>query len=245
MSIYCHLCCKLCQEAIHIKDADSDAFGGEDDKKLLGQFLEKHHHHPLIYTWEDDSIQTDDGKWIDPVSWPRFKTPTNGWWSCGRFYDDPIEQEQTYGGPPRCPICLNMHHVDFDNHPVKCPTEKPMIPVYDISEILTDLTRRHHLAIEKLTEAQFVEAIRQALPDFVRYVHADSQTIVNFPGAEAERYKALYHELLMSVESVTPGETRHQTALRYLTERESEPTTPDQPTQPSSTSASPKEPAAS
>ena len=34
--------------------------------------------------------------------------------------------------------------------------------------------------------------------------------------------KALYYELLWAVESVHDGETRHETALRYITEKESD-----------------------
>ena len=33
-------------------------------------------------------------------------------------------------------------------------------------------------------------------------------------------YKALYEELLLAVHSTFPGETRHQTALRYIREAE-------------------------
>jgi hypothetical protein len=40
------------------------------------------------------------------------------------------------------------------------------------------------------------------------------------PREEARDYKALYHELLFAVGNKYPGESRHQTALRYLRERE-------------------------
>jgi len=38
--------------------------------------------------------------------------------------------------------------------------------------------------------------------------------------SEKARLSALYHELLLSVESAHEGESRHQTALRYIRERE-------------------------
>jgi len=37
--------------------------------------------------------------------------------------------------------------------------------------------------------------------------------------------QTLYHELLMAVESKWPGETRHQTALRYIRQAERSTTT--------------------
>ena len=40
-------------------------------------------------------------------------------------------------------------------------------------------------------------------------------------GKEADPdYKALYHELLFAVGNIYEGETRHQTALRYIRQRE-------------------------
>ncbi len=39
---------------------------------------------------------------------------------------------------------------------------------------------------------------------------------------EIERTRRLYHELLFAVAQKWPGETRHDTALRYIQERESE-----------------------
>jgi hypothetical protein len=38
--------------------------------------------------------------------------------------------------------------------------------------------------------------------------------------AQQPDYKALYHELVYQVATVIPNETRHQTALRYIRERE-------------------------
>jgi phage pi2 protein 07 len=37
-------------------------------------------------------------------------------------------------------------------------------------------------------------AIRQAMPDFRRHVHANSQAVLYLPGSDAERWKSLYHE---------------------------------------------------
>jgi hypothetical protein len=86
--------------------------------------------------------------------------------------------------------------------------------------IFEALVRKHNLAVNELTETQFAEAIRQALPDFRRYVHVSGQQVVYLPGSEAEKWKSLYHELLWQVESKFEGESRHETALRYIRERE-------------------------
>ncbi len=61
---------------------------------------------------------------------------------------------------------------------------------------VTELVRKHQIAHNDFTEAQLVETIRQALPDFVRHVHKDAQAVRYFPGSEAERWKAKYYELL-------------------------------------------------
>ena len=41
-----------------------------------------------------------------------------------------------------------------------------------------------------------------------------------FPSIEREHLAAAYYELLMAVARKFPGETRHQTALRYIRETE-------------------------
>ena len=89
-----------------------------------------------------------------------------------------------------------------------------------MSDLFAAFVRRHNLAVNDLTETQLAEAIRQAMPDFRRYVHVTGQMVVYLPRQEADRWKSLYHELLFSVESVHEGETRHETALRYIRERE-------------------------
>lgn len=45
----------------------------------------------------------------------------------------------------------------------------------------------------------------------------------NIALADHERTRALYEELLYAVARKYPGETRHQTALRYIRQREQEP----------------------
>ena len=87
-------------------------------------------------------------------------------------------------------------------------------------DLITSLIRKHTIAVNELTEQQFAEAIRQALPDFIRFVHADNQQVVYLPGRDAEKWKRLYHELIMEVASKYPNETRHETALRYIREAE-------------------------
>jgi hypothetical protein len=88
------------------------------------------------------------------------------------------------------------------------------------SALFANLVRRHNLAVNDLTETQLAEAIRQAMPDFRRYIHANAQSVVYLPSSEAEKWRSLYHELLWAVESVHEGESRHETALRYIRERE-------------------------
>lgn len=101
MSIYCHLSCKRCRESLFVKDADSDVHSNPNE---LGQFLEKHYRHELIYTWEDDQ-STYEGSVPDPTpdnepsGWQRFKVPTNGWWSSGKFFEENIEPSQPEHSP--------------------------------------------------------------------------------------------------------------------------------------------------
>ena len=90
----------------------------------------------------------------------------------------------------------------------------------ECDDLFSEFVRKHHLAVEDLTERQLAEAIRQAIPDFRRNIHADKQSVIYLPGSEADRWKNLYHKLLMAVESKHDGESRHETALRYIRERE-------------------------
>ncbi len=70
------------------------------------------------------------------------------------------------------------------------------------SALFADLVRRHNLAVNDLTETQLAEAIRQAMPDFRRYVHANKQSVVYLPGYEAERWKAKCAELQSGLEQI-------------------------------------------
>lgn len=89
---------------------------------------------------------------------------------------------------------------------------------------MLEFVKKHELAVDSLTERQLAEAIRQALlsGDFVRNVLWDGsgQAVVYVPFRELERAEGLHNELLMAVASKHPGETRHETALRYIRERE-------------------------
>jgi hypothetical protein len=89
------------------------------------------------------------------------------------------------------------------------------------------LVRAHALAVEKLTEEQLAEAIRQAVAcgDFQRHIHAtphgrDGQSITYAPFRELDRVQSLYHDLLLQVERKFEGESRHETAKRYIREAE-------------------------
>lgn len=114
----------------------------------------------------------------------------------------------------------------FDFKQPETPTEADSLVGVASTDLFADLVRRHNLATNDLTETQLAEAIRQAMPDFRRHVHVTGQAVVYIPGMEADRWKALYHELLWSVESVHEGETRHETALRYIREREAHSSVP-------------------
>ena len=69
----------------------------------------------------------------------------------------------------------------------------------DIQKHIEELTRKHHLAAEELTEKQFVEALRQAIAagDFVRFVTQDGtrQGVVYIPFRECERLKTRIEKL--------------------------------------------------
>jgi hypothetical protein len=107
-----------------------------------------------------------------------------------------------------------------DKDDPRTPAEADDLVGVGSTDLFVALVRRHSLTVNELTETQLAEAIRQAMPDFLRHVHVTGQKVVYIPGKEADRWKTLYHELLLSVESVHEGETRHETALRYIRERE-------------------------
>ena len=103
----------------------------------------------------------------------------------------------------------------------------------NIEKEIVELIRKHNLAAENLTEQQLAEVIRQAIAcgDFVRYVqqNTNAQQVVYLPFArEAQLYDQLsetrqqLEKLLHEVVHKYPGETRYETALRYIIERERE-----------------------
>jgi len=91
---------------------------------------------------------------------------------------------------------------------------------------VTEFVHKHTLAVESLTDLQLAEAIRQALVagDFQRNVLIEDsthkQSVLYLPYREVSRLKPLYDELIYAVASKHEGETRHETALRYIRERE-------------------------
>ena len=92
------------------------------------------------------------------------------------------------------------------------------------SDLLEGLVRKHHLAVDALTEQQLAEVIRQAIAsgDLIRNVIQDgsAQSVTYIPWREVDKWRTLYYQLLYAVESKHEGETRHETALRYIRERE-------------------------
>lgn len=99
-----------------------------------------------------------------------------------------------------------------------------MITVGNANEVLQGLVRKHHLAVDSLTEQQLAESIRQAISsgDFMRNVLQDgsAQSVTYIPWREVDKWRTLYYQLLYAVQSKHEGETRHETALRYIRERE-------------------------
>lgn len=87
------------------------------------------------------------------------------------------------------------------------------------------LVRKHRLAAELLTEQQLVDVIRQAIDcgDLMRYVLVDgsSQSVTYIPYRESLSLRDKYHQLIDAVTTKCEYETRHETALRYIRERES------------------------
>jgi hypothetical protein len=70
-----------------------------------------------------------------------------------------------------------------------------------LRETLRRVVRERNIEVEKLTEDQFVEALRQALPDFQRNVVTGpngqyGQQVIYLPGHEAAEWKRKYENLL-------------------------------------------------
>ena len=92
-------------------------------------------------------------------------------------------------------------------------------------DLFLELVRKYQLSVNNLTERQLAESIRQAIAsgDFTRFVVAGgSQCVSYIPFREVDQLKRLYNELIYAVATKHEGETRHETALRYIQERESQ-----------------------
>ena len=111
----------------------------------------------------------------------------------------------------------------MDTTPQK-PSENGQPGSLRSGDLFGEFVRRHNLAVEALTEKQLAEVIRQAIAsgDIVRNVMSDgsAQAITYIPYREVSRLRDQYHELLYAVATKHDGETRHETALRYICERE-------------------------
>lgn len=76
-----------------------------------------------------------------------------------------------------------------------------MTPEPPPQNLFLRLVREHALAVDQLTETQLAEAVRQAMPDFVRNVQVSSdgvhhQSVVYIPGREAAEWRRKYYDLL-------------------------------------------------
>lgn len=93
-----------------------------------------------------------------------------------------------------------------------------------LHERVRQLVTKMSLEEEKLTESQFVEAIKQAIlaGDFVKFVTpSGGSTVVYIPYNECERLRGMLNQILDAVKTCYDGESRFETALRYVVERES------------------------
>lgn len=98
-----------------------------------------------------------------------------------------------------------------------------MITDETVESTLRNLLKEQNGAVETLTTNQFCEAVLQAISagDFRRLVTTDGAQSVNYiPFRELESLRAKYYELIYAVATKHDGETRHETALRYIKERE-------------------------
>jgi len=100
-----------------------------------------------------------------------------------------------------------------------------MIPTeQQIDKSILRMIRNHGIAVEQLTERQMADAIKQAIKagDFIRHVRVDNQaqSVTYIPGIGMDELRSKYYELIHAVVVKCEGETRHETALRYILERE-------------------------
>ena len=101
-----------------------------------------------------------------------------------------------------------------------------MTPTTPFSDLFGKFVHEHSLVVEGLTEKQLAEAIRQAIEagEFQRCIMSEGgthkQAVTYLPYREVSRLRSLYQELLGAVATKHDNETRHETALRYITERE-------------------------
>lgn len=81
------------------------------------------------------------------------------------------------------------------------------------NEMLTQLVRKNMLAIEEFTEAQFVEALKQAIAsgDFQRYVTRDSaQRVIYIPFQETTRLRTENQKLREALERIVSESTQYR-----------------------------------
>lgn len=74
-----------------------------------------------------------------------------------------------------------------------------------VDEIIVQIIRKNMLAIEELTESQFVEALKQAIAsgDFQRYVTRDSaQRVIYIPFQETTRLRTENQKLREFVDKI-------------------------------------------
>jgi hypothetical protein len=73
---------------------------------------------------------------------------------------------------------------------------------------------------EKMNESEIVKGLRRIDERLIGTLGKEAANALEKAAEDADEYKRLYHELIMQVGRKFPGETRHQTALRYIKERE-------------------------
>jgi hypothetical protein len=89
------------------------------------------------------------------------------------------------------------------------------VKVKTVEALVAEVTRKHALAVEELTESQFVTALKQAIEcgDFIRQVRAtdSAQNIIYVPYAREQELESKYRELesLVTAYMVAPEASEH------------------------------------
>lgn len=89
---------------------------------------------------------------------------------------------------------------------------------------MIDYIKRYHLVIRDLDEKQVAKVLLEVIEsgDLIKLVTYDgkSQNFIYVPYKGYDELRSKYNELIYAVAQKYPDENRHETALRYIKERE-------------------------